>query len=154
MMVNSAQGRAQVERSKIVQLVPAASGWRAVYVSPRFMGADLLMTTDVASWALIEDHEGNQEIVGICGPYELETTQATNLLGYAGPGQSLELFLPAALAMRETDEYLNADQNPDGPDAMERGGGVVDVADPEESTSQDGGGDEPEPVSVHRLSVW
>jgi hypothetical protein len=49
--------------AKILQIVPADSGWRAVYGhSEDPEGSEL---SRVVAWALVEDDEGKREVVGL-----------------------------------------------------------------------------------------
>lgn len=49
--------------SKIVQIVPAEPGWRAVYASAEEWQETEL--SRIVAWALVEDDEGDREIVGM-----------------------------------------------------------------------------------------
>ncbi len=48
---------------KIVQIVPADAGWRAVYEDPHDPAETEL--SRVAAWALVEDDDGAREVVGL-----------------------------------------------------------------------------------------
>jgi hypothetical protein len=49
--------------SKILQIVSADSGWRAVYGHPD--DPDDAELSRVVAWALVEDEEGEREVVGL-----------------------------------------------------------------------------------------
>ena len=48
---------------RIVQLVPAAPGWRVAYTVAAYEGRQYVAA--VAAWALCEDGNGNREVVGM-----------------------------------------------------------------------------------------
>jgi hypothetical protein len=47
----------------IVQIIPADSGWRAVYQDPN--DASETEVARVAAWALVDDEQGAREVVGL-----------------------------------------------------------------------------------------
>jgi hypothetical protein len=49
--------------AKILQIVPADSGWRAVYGQTD--DPDSSELSRVVAWALVEDDEGGHEVVGL-----------------------------------------------------------------------------------------
>ena len=67
---------------KVVQIVPAESGWRAVYED----ASDPTETelARVAAWALVENDTGAREIVGLVvdGPRLVPAAEAGTLLRY------------------------------------------------------------------------
>jgi len=67
---------------KVVQIVAAESGWRAVYQDASDPAETELAR--VAAWALVEDDTGAREIVGLVvdGPRLVPAAQAGTLLRY------------------------------------------------------------------------
>jgi len=49
---------------RIVSLVPAESGWRAIYLDDE-VGEESRELTRVVAWALVEDSDGEREVVGL-----------------------------------------------------------------------------------------
>jgi len=50
---------------KIVSLVPAESGWRAIYTGGDDDGDESRELTRIVAWALVEDDDGDRSIVGM-----------------------------------------------------------------------------------------
>ena len=67
---------------KIVEIVQAESGWRAVFEDPQDSSETELAR--VAAWALVEDDTGGREVVGLVvdGTRLVPAAQAGKLLRY------------------------------------------------------------------------
>ena len=50
---------------KIISLVPAESGWRAIYTDIELDGEESRELTRIVAWALVEDDEGDRSVVGL-----------------------------------------------------------------------------------------
>jgi hypothetical protein len=50
---------------KIISLVPAESGWRAIYNDVDDEGAESRELTRILAWALVEDEDGDRSVVGM-----------------------------------------------------------------------------------------
>ena len=50
---------------KIISLVPADSGWRAIYTDIDEEGDESRELTRIVAWALVEDEEGERSVVGM-----------------------------------------------------------------------------------------
>jgi hypothetical protein len=50
---------------KIIALVPAESGWRAIYTGDAEDGEESSELTRIVSWALVEDEDGDRRLVGM-----------------------------------------------------------------------------------------
>ena len=50
---------------KIISLVPADSGWRAIYTDIDEEGEESRELTRIVAWALVEDEEGERSVVGM-----------------------------------------------------------------------------------------
>ena len=49
---------------KIVSLAPAETGWRAIYLDDE-LGEESRELTRIVAWALVEDDDGEREVVGM-----------------------------------------------------------------------------------------
>ncbi len=67
---------------KIVEIVQADSGWRALFEAPNDSSETELAR--VAAWALVEDDTGSREVVGLVvdGTRLVPAAQAGKLLRY------------------------------------------------------------------------
>lgn len=71
---------------KIVQIVPAESGWNAVLPAD---GVDQVRLSPVACWAIVEGATGAREVVPLVGcPGRALATPDPEALAIAGPGES------------------------------------------------------------------
>ncbi|MCK9520532.1 MAG: hypothetical protein M0R74_16130 [Dehalococcoidia bacterium] len=71
---------------RILQIMPAAADWRAVFADGNEKG--LVLETALAGWALVEREDGTRAIVGCDATGEVESCEAVeNFLAYAAPGQ-------------------------------------------------------------------
>jgi len=50
---------------KIISLVPAESGWRAIYIDSGEDGDESRELTRIVAWALVEDDDGDRSVVGM-----------------------------------------------------------------------------------------
>ena len=50
---------------KILALVPAEPGWRAIYTGDEEGGDEARELTRIVAWALVEDEEGERSVVGM-----------------------------------------------------------------------------------------
>jgi hypothetical protein len=50
---------------KIISLVPAESGWRAIYNDVDDEGSESRELTRIVAWALVEDDDGDRAVVGL-----------------------------------------------------------------------------------------
>jgi hypothetical protein len=50
---------------KIVSLVPAEAGWRAIYTGDEEDGGESRELTRIVAWALVEDDDGERSVVGM-----------------------------------------------------------------------------------------
>jgi hypothetical protein len=68
--------------TKIVEIVPADSGWRAVYEDPNDPAETEIAR--VAAWALVETVPGEREVVGLVaeGKRLIPASEAGTLLRY------------------------------------------------------------------------
>lgn len=83
---------------RIIQIMPAAPDWRAIYADESEEG--LVLETPLVGWALIEQEDGSRCVVGLDATGEVESCEALeNFLGYAAPGE------PAARWHREAVRY-------------------------------------------------
>jgi hypothetical protein len=69
---------------KIISLVPAESGWRAIYTDIDLDGEESRELTRIVAWALVEDDEGDRSVVGLV----VDATDPTQIVP-ASDGASL-----------------------------------------------------------------
>ena len=50
---------------KIISLVPAEAGWRAIYTGDDEDGTESRELTRIVAWALVEDDDGDRTVVGL-----------------------------------------------------------------------------------------
>jgi hypothetical protein len=85
---------------QIIQIMPAAPDWRAVFADESVEG--LVLETQLIGWALIEREGGERAVVGLDATGEVESCESLeNFLGYAAPGE------PAALWYRDSVHYFH-----------------------------------------------
>jgi hypothetical protein len=68
---------------RIVSLVPAEPGWRAIYLDD-VVGEESRELTRIVAWALVEDEDGEQEVIGLV----VDATDPTRIVP-AADGASL-----------------------------------------------------------------
>ena len=98
---------------RVVQIMPAAPDWRAIYADESEEG--LVLETPLCGWALIEMPDGATSVVGLDATGEVESCEALrNFLGYAPPGES------AARWHREAVRYFHERQREQPPAVLNR----------------------------------
>lgn len=70
---------------KIIALVPAESGWRAIYTGYTDDGSESRELTRIVGWALVEDDDGDRSVVGMV----VDATDPTTIVP-ATDGASLD----------------------------------------------------------------
>jgi len=70
---------------KIISLVPAESGWRAIYTGYADDGSESRELTRIVAWALVEDDDGDRSVVGLV----VDATDPTQIVP-AQDGASLD----------------------------------------------------------------
>jgi hypothetical protein len=84
---------------RVLQIMPAAPDWRAIYADESVEG--LVLETPLAGRALIEREDGSRTVVGLDATGEVESCESLeNFLGYTAPGE------PAARWYRDSLRYF------------------------------------------------
>lgn len=71
---------------RILQIMPAAPNWRAVFADETEPG--VVLETTLIGWALVERKDGSRAVVGLDATGEVDICETLeNFLAYAGPGE-------------------------------------------------------------------